>query len=387
MTERLSVNQMSVEVHTETGDGRAGFSPGAGFSDSREDRHDAYRPADEPRGTTPFDVIYEGGKVRLRRYQAPAKLHRTPVVIVYALIKRPFVLDLSPGHSVIENLVRQGFEVYLTDWIPPSRADSWRGFDAYANQDLAKAVSAVQDFTGASGVNLLGYCLGGMLSLVYTALHESAVKNLVTLTTPVETDSRRNPLFRLGARLSAAQVEWITSIYGNCPAWLIRAGFTGMTPMSATFALQSIVRPAIARLRRTQRIKPGSREAEIAELFEDQQLYHAFSEWMQSDVPLAGQIARELIGEIFARNSLARGAFKIEGGEVNLRKITCPLLNIIAEHDAVVAPRSSLPLIDLVGSDDKRSLVFPAGHVGAVFSSAAHRELWPQVGAWMAERD
>lgn len=378
---------MSVEVHTEAGDGRAGFSPGAGSSDSRENRPDAYRAEDEPRGTTPFDVVYEGGKVRLRRYRSPAKLHRTPVVIVYALIKRPFVLDLSPGHSVIENLVGQGFEVYLTDWIPPSRSDSWRGFDAYANQDLRKAVSTVQDFTGASGVNLLGYCLGGMLSIVYAALHDRTVKNLVTLTTPVDANSRRSSLFGLGARLGAAQVEWVTRIYGNCPAWLIRAGFTGMTPLSATFALQSIMRPAIARLRKTQRIKPGGRYAEIAELFEDDQLFHAFSKWMDSDVPLAGQIAREIMGEIFANNSLARGAFKIEGGEVNLRKITCPLLNIIAQYDAVVAPRSSLPLADLVGSDDKRNLVFPAGHVGTVFSSAAHRELWPQVGAWMAERD
>jgi polyhydroxyalkanoate synthase subunit PhaC len=94
---------------------------------------------------TPYEVVYEGRKVKLRHYSAQGKKsHRTPLVFVYAPIKRPFILDLYPGRSVMANLTRQGFDVYMVEWIPPAWADSWRGFDAYVNQDLANAVRAVQ---------------------------------------------------------------------------------------------------------------------------------------------------------------------------------------------------------------------------------------------------
>src|SRR5439155_8683720 len=102
---------------------------------------------------TPYEVIYEEGKVRLRHYQAGgASRPSPPLLIVYALIKRPYILDLLPGKSVVQSLLDQGLDVYLLDWIPPTRTDSWRGFDAYVNGDLADAVRAVQLHTGAEQV-------------------------------------------------------------------------------------------------------------------------------------------------------------------------------------------------------------------------------------------
>src|SRR5215470_14590915 len=98
---------------------------------------------EDPAAVTPYEVPYEGGKVRLRHYRAVGARVPTPLVLVYALVKRPYILDMRRGRSVIENLTHQGFEVYLTDWVPPTRADSGRGFDAYVNGDLANAVRAV----------------------------------------------------------------------------------------------------------------------------------------------------------------------------------------------------------------------------------------------------
>src|SRR6266852_4646293 len=100
------------------------------------------------------------------------------------------------------------------------------------------------------------------------------------------------------------------------------------------------------------------------------EMFELFERWMHSDVPLAGQIFREVMGDIFKRNLLVNGGF-----------------NVVAEHDDVVHPRSSLPLPDLIGSTDKRNLVFPTGHIGAVVSAGSHKKLWPQIGDWMAERD
>ncbi|HKV53187.1 MAG TPA: alpha/beta fold hydrolase [Candidatus Binataceae bacterium] len=325
-------------------------------------------PASDPAPTTPYEVIYEGGKVRLRHYQPAERRHKTPLLIVYALIKRPFILDLQPGKSVIESLLKQGFEVYLIDWIPPNRDDAWRGFDAYVNGDVADAVRAVQLHEGVERVHLMGYCFGALLALLYTALHGENVKNLVTLTVPFDLGVRDLPIYNLIDFVSDDAVELVTRIYGNCPAWMMNSSFNLMAPMH--HALDKYV----------GRYRNGEREG-YAEMFE------LFERWMNSDVPLAGQIYREMHRELFKRNALVKGDFKVGGEPINLGRIVCPLLNVVAEHDDVVHQRSSLGLPDHIGSEDKRNITFPTGHIGAVVSGGAIGKLWPQVGQWLAERD
>ena len=324
--------------------------------------------SEDPPSTTPYEVVYEGGKVRLRHYRAVGEPHTTPLLVVYSLIKRPFILDLQPGRSVVETLTKQGVEVYFIDWIPPLRTDSWRGFDAYVNGDLAKAVRAVQIREGVEQVSLLGYCFGGLLTTIYTALYPETVKNLITFTLPLDMSVRDLAMNAVIDKFRLETIDLITAIYGNCPAWFIKAGFDAMSPMH--HALDKYVG--------LYRNKDKEGYAEMFELFE---------QWMNSDVPLAGQIFREMTEDLFRKNLLIQDRFQVGGQPVNLRNITCSVLNVIGEHDDVVHPKSSLPLIELVGSSDARNFVFPTGHIGAAVSAAAQKKLWPQVGAWLKERD
>jgi polyhydroxyalkanoate synthase len=322
----------------------------------------------DPPPVTPYEVIYEGGKVSLRHYRAPNRIHATPIVLVYALIKRPFVMDLQPGKSVVESLLKQGFDVYLTDWIPPTKEDAWRGFDAYVNHDLANAVRAVQIEENVEQVHVLGYCFGALLSLLYTALHPENVKNLVTLAIPFDMGVRELSIYNLMDQVDDSATAMITKIYGNCPAWMVNMGFTAMSP----------VHHALDKYVGLYRNAERDGYAEMFELFE---------RWMSSDVPLAGKIFREMTGDLFKRNLLAKGEMVIEGRRVELSNVTCPLLNVVADLDDVVHPKSSLPLPDKVGSADRRNLTFPTGHIGAVVSAGAIKKLWPQVGEWLADRD
>src|ERR1700685_3472245 len=162
----------------------------------------AYATVNDPPPVTPYRVVFESGKVRLRHYAACAKAHRTPIVLVYALIKRPFVLDIQKGRSVVEYLTRAGFDVYLTDWLPPNPTDHWRGFDAYVNGNLDKAVRYVRAITRSAQVTVLGYCFGALLSLIYTALHQENVRNLVTATTPFDMGMRELPIYNLVDKMS-----------------------------------------------------------------------------------------------------------------------------------------------------------------------------------------
>jgi polyhydroxyalkanoate synthase len=326
-------------------------------------------PENDPPIVTPYTVIYEGGKVSLRFYAARGPIrHKTPMLLVYALIKRPFILDLQKGRSVIESLTGQGFDVYFIDWIPPDASDTWRGFDAYVNGDVANAVRAVQIHSGVERINLLGYCFGALLSLIYAALHQRNLKNLITLTIPFDMSNRDLPITNFADAMSPAIADTITSIYGNCPAWMMNSFFTAMNPT------HHLIDKYVGRYKNQSR----DNYAETFELFE---------KWMQSDVPLAGQIFRELTTELSRENKLYRNLMKVGEEIVNLKNITVPLLNMIADHDDVVHPNASKPLPEFVGSEDKRNLHFPTGHIGAAVSGPAIKKLWPEIGKWLIDRD
>jgi poly[(R)-3-hydroxyalkanoate] polymerase subunit PhaC len=322
----------------------------------------------DPAPVTPYEVTYREGVVSLRHYRPEVRKQATPVLIVYALIKRPFILDLQADKSVVRSLLKQGFEVYLIDWLPPAEGDSWRGFDSYVNEELANAVRAVQIEEGVEQVNVLGYCFGALLSLLYTAFHRENVANLLTLTLPFDMGVREPAFYNVVDGMSESTLELITKVFGNCPAWMVNMGFTAMAPVHHAFDKY------VGLYRNAER----DGYADMFELFEH---------WMHSDVPLAGRIFKEMTFDIFKRNALANGEFRVGERLVDLSNITCPVLNIVAEHDDVVHPNSSLGMMEKIGSADKRTITYPTGHLGAVVSTGAIKKLWPQIGAWMAERD
>jgi polyhydroxyalkanoate synthase len=333
----------------------------------------ALRTSDPP-AVTPYDIVYEGGRVRLRHYRPVEPSQSTPVLLVYALLKRPYILDLLPERSVVQTFVRQGFHVYLTDWIPPTEADRGRGFDAYVNGDLANAVRAVQVRAGVERVSLLGYCLGGLLAVMYTTLHPETVQNLIVFALPLDMHSRTIPFSGLAAPFLRGAVEFITALYGNCPAWLIKAGVTALVPTRLCLPLY---------------LRRDLREPEIGKAgwITAPPVQQALEPWMNSDVPLAGQLFREWMIDIFQRNLLTQNRLQVGSQTVTLQHIACPVLNIIGEYDDVVPPPASLPFSALVGSRDARNLVFPTGHLGLVASRAAHEKLWPEVNRWLKERE
>jgi polyhydroxyalkanoate synthase len=322
---------------------------------------------EDPPPTTPFEVVAEYGKLRLRYYRAQKERQPTPLLLVYALIKRPFILDFQPERSVVESLTRQGFNVYLTDWLPPTLDDAWRGFDAYVNHDLAQAVQFIRKREYVEQISLLGYCLGGLLGAIYSALSPATIKNYIALALPLDMSVRDIPAYALVEAFTPETIALITKTYGNCPAWIIHADFTAMAP------IHHLAGKYIDLYRR--RSLEGYTDT-----------FDLFERWMHSDVPLAGQLFQELSNNIFRQNRLTSGQLCVGGRVVNLHNITCPVLNIVGEFDDVVHPRSSLPLLELVGSQDKQNLVFSAGHIGLAVSGAAHKKLWPRVGRWLKER-
>ena len=320
-----------------------------------------------PKGVTPSDVVYEADRLRLLRYrpQGPIRF-KTPLVFVFALVNRPYILDILPNKSVVSHFVRAGFDTYLIDWGKPTYADRHLGFDAYVNGYLRNVVRFLQRSSGSRQVNILGYCMGGTMSSILAALHPQLVRNLILLATGIDFSTREG-LLNIWNDAHNFDVDSFVDAFGNCPAEYLQACFLMLKPVRSFVT------------------KPVS----LYEKLDDKKYVEEFltmETWLNDNVPVSGQIFREFVKYLYQQNQLAQNRLVVGRRTVNLKNITCPVLNLMADHDDLVPPSQSEPFNDLTGSQDKETIRLAAGHIGLAMGSAAQKQLWPHAVDWLARR-
>ena len=324
-------------------------------------------------GQTPSEVIYTENTLRLLHYTSQtAHRHPVPILIVYALINRPYILDLLPGRSVVESLVAGGLDVYLIDWGAPGAGDQWNTLDRYINGYIHRCVRKVKEATGAEQVNLFGYCQGGTFAAIYTALHPEEIKNLVVMASPFglngaeETDG----LLSLWSNPKYFDVDKLVDAYGNIPVWMLNSTFQLLKPVQNL--LDKYVR--FAEDLAEQRADDGKVE-----------MFLAMEKWIADGIPHPGEVYREFVKGIYQQNLLVQNRMRVGGRVVNLTKIQCPVFNIVAAQDHLVPPPMSLSFSEAVGSQQVETVTLPTGHVGLSVGSLAKKELWPRAIRWLTE--
>jgi polyhydroxyalkanoate synthase len=319
------------------------------------------------KGATASEVVYEEDRLKLLHYptETPPQV-RTPLVFVYALVNRPYILDLLPGKSVVEHFQRAGFDTYLIDWGVPTHADRHLTLDDYVNGYLLNVVDHVIERTGAPQVSILGYCMGGTMSAMFSALHIEKVKNLILLAAGIDF-ATRDGLLNIWTDPKTLDVDALVDAYGNCPAGFLQGSFLMLKPI-ANFIAKPI----------------GLLERADDDRFVDE--YFAMETWLNDNIPIAGEVYREFVKYLYQQNRLVKNQLPVGRRIVDLKRITCPVLNIMATEDDLVPCAQSEPFNDLVGSRDRKSLKLAAGHIGLAVGSRAQRELWPKAVEWLAER-
>ena len=312
---------------------------------------------------TPKDVVWRRDKAELWRYRSrPEGLSsRTPVLIVMSLVSRSYILDLYPGSSFVASLRDAGFDPYLLDWGIPDERDAGNGLSTYVDDLLPAAVDAVLDTSGTDEVNLIGYCYGGVLSLLLGAAHpDLPVASLTTMATPVEFGEMGmfGRVFAPG-RLDPDDVIDET---GNVPPEVIRNAFRVLKPTADL-----------------------NQYAMLWEKLWDSRQMEAFqvmAQWANDHIPFPGRAFRETV-EIMREEALIGGSVQLEDRRVSLRDLAWPLLNVVAQKDHIVPCGAAMPLVDLVGSQEKQTLELPAGHVGLVMGKSAATTTLPAVFDWL----
>ncbi|MGE0624336.1 MAG: PHA/PHB synthase family protein [Pseudomonadales bacterium] len=317
-------------------------------------------------GLTPKDVIYERGTLRLYHYHPLAdEIYRVPVLLVMATTNKAYIFDLAPGQSMVEYLLKEGFDVYVIDWEPPVPEERSLTLEDYTQDFLPACVDEVLEHSGQPDLSIVGYCMGGVLSLIYAASHtDGPLKNLACLTTPV--DWSEMGLTRIWSDEKHFDVDRLVETLGVIPKDFIAASFEMLRPAQKTAGQIRV----------------------WEQMWNDEFVasYRAFERWGNETLPLAGEYFRDTTKELMWANKLYKGTLKVGGRSAKLSDITVPVFAALAEHDHIVSYKASKPLMELVGSTDKEEIILKGGHVSLIAGPNAARRMWPRLATWLGER-
>ncbi len=320
---------------------------------------------------TPKQMIWSLNKSRLYRYipvVPTEERHRTPLLLVFALMNRPYILDLQPGKSFVEYMVKQGYDVYLLDWGAPGPEDKDLKFDDYALEYLPRAIRKMKAVSGSNEFSILGWCIGAIVTTIYAALRpDSGLKNLILLTAPLDFSNKQCGGFVRWVNDQTFALDKLVDTYGNMPGEMIDYGAKALKPVENYIGSYLTLWDNLD----NQRIVDS---------------WHAMNTWVTDTIPMAGATYRQLIEELYQENKLINGKLVIRGERVDLSHIRANLLNVIALADHIAPPNQSESIMTKVSSSDQTLVKVPGGHIGVMAGSGAAKRTWPQINEWLSTR-
>jgi polyhydroxyalkanoate synthase subunit PhaC len=325
--------------------------------------------------TSPKEEVFRTDKTVLYHYDpiVPREVE-IPVLVVFGLVGRYTFIDLQEDRSLTRNLLKQGIDLYVVDWGTPTRGDQWLALEDYVDGYLSDCVEFICRKHKVPAITLLGICEGGTFSLCYAARQPKRVRNLILTITPVDfhPDTKGSPLHHglinsWTRSMSGDDIDLLIKAYGNLPGDLMSFLFSMMAPMN-----------------NLTKYNVG-----LFDVMDDENKllnYLRMEKWLSDRPDHPGAAARQWLKDLYQENRLVKGEFMLGGEVVNLRKVTMPVLNVYAQDDHIVPPKSTQPLKDRAGTKDYTALPLPGGHIGVFVSGKSQGILGKGIADWLKKR-
>ncbi len=317
---------------------------------------------------TPYEIVYEEDRVKVKHYfrneNAENKLN-VPLLVVYALINRETMLDLQPDRSVVKTFLEGGIDLYMIDWGYPTRKDHFLTIDDHVNGYMNNIVDFIRKRHNVPQINLMGICMGGTFSIMYSALHPDKIKNLITTVTPSSFNTDRGLLH---VWMKDVDVDRMIKTFGNIPGDLMNLGFL-------------LLNPARLMVDKYISFMDNMDNKDFVENFV------RMERWIFDSPDVPGETFRQFIEDCYKKNLLIKSRMYLGGKRIDLKKLSMPLLNFFGEYDHLVPPQACNQLSKAVGSKDVEDVCLETGHIGIYVSSKFQKLFAPKIVQWLKERD
>lgn len=313
---------------------------------------------------TPKDLVWQRDKVKIYHYkrETPAKC-KIPVLVSFAMLNRHDVLDLQQDRSLMKKLLDLGLDIYIMDWGYPDKSDRYLSMEDYIDGYMNDAVDFVRKSNGVKKIHKMGICQAGTYSMIYASLYPEKLQSLTTYVAPFDFSSKTCMLYTWTKYID---VDTMVDTLGVIPGEMLDQAFGLLKPSMNI-----------------------SKYLGIIDSLDDKEKILNFlrMESWKSDLPaMSGEMYRKYIKDLFRDNKLIKGTFELGGRKVDLKNMTVPYLNVYATDDNIIPNESTLPIMDAIGSKDKKLYPFPGGHIGVFVGSKSQKELGPAVAKWVMEK-
>jgi polyhydroxyalkanoate synthase subunit PhaC len=248
----------------------------------------------------------------------------------------------------------------------PGEEDADMGLDSYILDELAWGIRETLRAADQEELSLLGWCIGGTMCAIHGALEpDGPARNLVLLTTPIDTDGS---LYRIWVGRDSFDVDQVADVYPAIPGGAVDWANKMMKPVTNYWTTYRKL---------WQDVLAGKDRRDA---------YQAMAKWVGDNPPFAARAYREWITWMYKQNELVRGWMRLRGRRVDLGRIDQSVLVVTAGADHIAPPPGTVPLLELVSSDDVTHFDRPGGHIGLMAGSRAREQIWPDIDEWLQAR-
>jgi polyhydroxyalkanoate synthase subunit PhaC len=310
---------------------------------------------------SPPDVIWQEGTTRLLDFgsqsNSAGNKSKRPLLIIPSLINRYHVLDLSNGRSFARALRDQGFHPYIIDWNAPGEDEKDFKLSDYIIKRLEPALKDINKRHHAK-VGIIGYCMGGLLSLALAHRKPDQTQNLSLLATPWDFHTGHEAQI-LMLKAMQPHINTMIDTIGEIPVDVLQAMFSSLNPWLTIDKFQ--------RFSKT----------------DTDDLFVELEDWLNSGPPLAGPAGRECLNEWYIENTPFMGEWCVDGTPVLPEQINTPCLAIIPQRDHIVPPKSASAIVEKLPNVE--TININKGHVGMIVGNGSQKTLVEPLSEWLSK--
>jgi polyhydroxyalkanoate synthase len=289
----------------------------------------------------------------------------SPLVIVAAPIKRPYIWDLAPSVSAIRFCLQRRLRAYLLEWMPASRATSDSGLDEYTLA-ISTCVEKVSRKSRGARPFLMGHSLGGTLAAIFGASAPASIRGLVLIGAPLSFEPQASPFRDALVGLVPADLSHSEPFPGSLLSHM------SALASPATFVWSRVIDAAFS--------VGDARALDI---------HRRVERWALDEVPLPGKLVHQIIESLYRENRLCRGTLRVHGKTVGPAGLSAPTLAVVNTADDVAPLAAVEPFIEAMATKDTQIIKYAGErgvclqHLGVLVGRKAYAELWPQIASWI----